>query len=832
MSTSRGKLSGPRGIIRLRRIEAGLTQEQLAELSGLSIRAISDIERGITIRPHRSSVALLEAALDLAGPDRETVPADPHAASPVPRQLPQAVSDFVGRMHEQNVLTDLFDTAGSTCGPIVISAIAGTGGVGKTALAVHWAHRAAERFPDGQLYANLRGYDPDRPVAASDALTAFLRALGVVGQDIPPEEDERAALFRSLLAGRRMLIVLDNARSAEQVRPLLPGAPASVVLVTSRDALTGLVARDGATRLDLDLLPLADAVALLRALIGERVDADPGAAQALAAHCSWLPLALRVAAEMAAARPGVPLAAIAAELADQRRQLDLLDAGGDPRTGLRAVFSWSYRNLDAITARTFRLLGLHPGSDVDARAAAALAGTTVPLLGPVLDMLVRAHLLQFADPGRYRMHDLLRTYARELAAASDTEDAQQAALTRLFDHYLCTAAAAMNVLFPSERHRRPDVGAVRVAIPRLADADAARAWLDAERANLVAAAAHAASHGWPGHVIGLAATLFRYLESAGHYPDIVAINTHASRAARDTGDRAAEAEALNNLTIVDLQQGRYTQAIGQLEQALALYRETSNQAGEARALGNLGIVLYQQGRYAQAIGYQQQALKLRRARRDRAGEANTLNNLGIIDLRQGRYAQAAGHLGQAMALYREIGDRDGEAYALSNLGDVNARQGSHRRAARHLERALALFRKASDPVGEANALTNLGTLSLLRGRYPQAGDHYRKAVNLSRKIGDQSSQAEALNGLGETLLATGRAGDARAEYDIALRLADQIGDKYQQARAYDGLARAHHAVGRSGQARSHWRKALTLYADLGTPEADQVRSRLGQVPAG
>jgi hypothetical protein len=339
----------------------------------------------------------------------------------------------------------------------VISAIGGTAGVGKTALAVHWAHRVAGRFPDGQLYVNLRGYDPDQPVPAADALRGLLRSLGVPGQDIPPETAERAAHYRSLLAGRRVLVVLDNARSADQVRPLLPGNPACAVVVTSRDALSGLVARDGAARLDLEVLALAEAVALLRTLIGARVDAEPEAAAELASQCCRLPLALRVAAELATSRTGRSLASLTAELADLGARLDLLEADSDPLTQVRTVFSWSCRQLDAETAQAFRLLGLHPGPDLEPYAAAALAGTTVHQAQRILAALTRAHLIQPVSPGRHGMHDLLRGFARELSATWDGGQEQHAALTHLLDHHLHTAAVAMDIMFPAERQRQPRI---------------------------------------------------------------------------------------------------------------------------------------------------------------------------------------------------------------------------------------------------------------------------------------------------------------------------------------------------------------------------------------
>jgi len=380
-------------LLRRCRRAAGLSQEELGLRAGVGVRTIGDLERGQRTRPYRQTVGALAEVLGLRGPQldefvRKSRAAGPggldpevldgHSSSnpaaparetagagalevPVPRELPAAVAAFTGRESELAALDSLLlaPLAGSPL-TVLITAIGGTAGVGKTALAVQWAHRTAGSFPDGQLYVNLRGYDPGQPLSAGEALTAFLRRLGVPGRDIPPGEDERGARYRSLLAGRRMLIVLDNARDTSQVRPLLPGTPGSVVVVTSRDALTGLVARDGARRLDLDVLPPSEAVSLLRTLTGGRVDAEPEAAAALAAHCCGLPLAVRVAAELAVARPGAALASLAAELADQQQRLDLLDADGDATTAVRAVFSWSVRHLNPDTVRAFRLAGVHP----------------------------------------------------------------------------------------------------------------------------------------------------------------------------------------------------------------------------------------------------------------------------------------------------------------------------------------------------------------------------------------------------------------------------------------------------------------------------------------
>jgi DNA-binding SARP family transcriptional activator/tetratricopeptide (TPR) repeat protein len=755
----------------------------------------------------------------------------PQQAAAVPQELPAAVRHFTGRARELAELTGLLDrAAGQPPGAAAVAMICGTAGVGKTALALHWAHQAGPRFPDGQLYVNLRGYDPGLPVPAADALARFLRALGVPGQDIPAEQDERAARYRSLLAGRQMLIVLDNASEVAQVRPLLPGSPACMALVTSRDALPGLVALDGAARLNLDLMPPAEAVALLRALIGGRVDADPAAAIVLADRCSRLPLALRVAAELVTARPGLPLVSLAGELAGQRR-LDLLDTSGDPHAVVRSVFSWSYQRLDPAAARAFRLLGLHPGADFGLYAAAALAGGTVEQAGEVLTVLARAHLIQPGSPGRWGMHDLLRSYARDLADSCDSEQQRRAALTRLFDHYVHTAAAAMDTLFPAERYRRPRVPAAGTPAPATGGKAEAQAWLDAERGCLVAAVTHTSDGDWPGHATRLAATLFRYLDTGGHFAEAVVVHGHAVRAARRTADLTAEGDALTGLGLVDGHQGRHDQASAHFGAALARYQETGDVAGQARALNYLGLVDCQQGRYQQAASKLEQALALFAAAGDRTGEAYALSNLGVVERRQGRFQRAAGRQQQALAVFGEIGDRHGAATILDRLGLLSLRQGHYQTAAGYHRQALALFREFGDRQGEAACHARLGLASLRLNRCQRAAHHLRQALAGYREIADLAGQAEALNGLGEVLLAMARPADARTQHAAALGLASQIGEQEEQARAHDGLAHGYWATSDFALARGHWAEAFVRYTGLGAPQAEQVRARLS-MPGG
>jgi DNA-binding SARP family transcriptional activator/tetratricopeptide (TPR) repeat protein len=733
-----------------------------------------------------------------AGGDGTAEPGDESAAEGagpvggevVSRQLPAAIAHFTGRAGAFEALDELAEKAagggGGAGGAVVISAIGGTAGIGKTALAVQWGQRNAGLFPGGQLYVNLRGYDPAGvPVDPQEAIQGFLAALGVAPGQVPAGLDAQAGLYRSLVAGRRMLIVLDNARDAGQVRPLLPGSAECLVLITSRDQLTSLVAVDGAHALTLDLLTADEARELLDQRLGARAAAEPAAVGELAALCARLPLALNITAARAIARPGVPLAVLAGELRGEDKRLALLE-GGDTAASVRAVFSWSLHNLDAGAARAFRLAGLHPGPDLDCYTAAAVAGTTAEQAAGLLDLLARAHLMHRAGPGRYAMHDLLRAYARELATAQDDEEARQAALTRLLDHYLHTAAAAMDALLPAERHRRPRIPPAESPIPPVADRAAARAWLDAERPSFAAVTAHAAGHGWPGHAAALGATLERYLESGGHYAEAQAVHTSARRAARRAVDRRGEATALNSLGIIERRQGSYGQAADYHQRAFELFREIGDQTGQGRALGNLGIIDLLQGSYQQAADYHQRSFELALQSGDQFGQAAALVNLSDVGWRQGRYQQAVGNLRQALNMFREIGDQTGQAAALTTLGEIAWRQ----------------------------------------GRYQQATSYLEQALDLARTIGDRYQEGEALNSLGEAFLAADQPGQAQAHHAAALALARETRDLLQQARAGDGLGRACAAIGDRAAARHHWQEALTLYTSLGASEADRVRAQL------
>ena len=891
--------------LRARRRAAGLSQQDLADRSGLSIRAISNLERGRTRRPYRASLLRLAESLGLNGVGREEFlaagrrppsapepgletdevfsasadepPSSAHAAAAtaaaapiVPRHLPADVPGFMGRGPALAALSALFPQHGSTS----VAVISGTAGVGKTALAVHWAHQAADGFPDGQLYVNLRGYDAGPPRSAADALAGLLRALGVGPDRMPAETDERSAELRGVLAGRRVLLVLDNARDAEQVRPLLPGTPGSAVLVTSRDALAGLVARDGAARVELDLLPPDEAETLLRQLIGPRAEADHRSLGVLAAQCCRLPLALRVAAELAATRSTTPLAGLVAELTDLRRRLDVLDAGGDEETAVRTVLSWSYRQLDPATARTLRLVSLHPGADFDAYAVAALTRTDPVEARRMIDRLARAYLVHPISPQRFELHDLLRGFTRELAEAEEDTEARHNALASLFDLYLHSASTAMDLLFPAESTRRPQVaGLSRTHLPPLHTPEAARAWLDDERTNLTSAVALTetgeTAQRLEARAIELAAVVERYLNFGHHLADALTVHLSALRAARRSGDRSAEATALTHLGFIEWERsrfrragdyqkqahalfrslgdkvgqartlhrlalveritGHYEQAYTHSKQVLALCRESGEQLGQARALHSMGALFLAQGQYPEARGYLRESLALLEELSDQRSRSVTLKELGVIELRFDRLTAATELFCEAVALCQDAGNRSGEAEAFSQLGLVHLRRGRPQSAIEHQERAVTVFREIDDRHGEAMALCRYAAADLGAGRPLHAIVLLEQALQIARLIGSRPAETTVLNGLGEALLAAGRADQAPDRHMTALELAKQMNDADELARAHHGLARAHAALGHADTAVLHARAASTQYASLGVPEADQVRAQFPSV---
>jgi tetratricopeptide (TPR) repeat protein len=612
---------------------------------------------------------------------------------------------------------------------VVITAIGGTAGIGKTALAVRWAHQAAASFPDGQLYVNLRGFDrTGTPVPAEVAVRGFLHALGVPPARIPADPGAQAGLYRSLLAGRRMLVVLDNARDPAQVRPLLPGSPGCLALVTSRNQLTGLAAVDGGHSLILDLLSPQEARDLLAHRLGAgRAAAEPEAVEELIGLCARLPLALNITAARAAARPGFPLAVFAAQLRQARGRLAALDAG-DVTADVRAVFSWSYRALSPAAARTFRFLGIHPGPDATAPAAASLTAVSHEQASAALDELASAHLLTEHTPGRYAFHDLLRAYAADQARTRDTGEEQHQALRRVLDHYLHTACAADRLLRPV----RMDMITLAPHPPgtapeELADDQQAWQWLEAEHPVLLAAIAQAAAHGFDLHACQLLWTLATFLDRRGKWHDSFAAQTVSLAAAQRLGNLAEQPFAHRALGIFCGRLGSYADADTHLHRALDLYRQLGDHAGQGAAHFLLATTRELQGRYREALGHAQQALELYRAAGHQVGQARALNAVGWCSSLLGDHQQALDPCQQALALYRDLGDQMGEAEALDSLGHAHQHLGCHRQAIECYRQALDLFRTLGHRYKEPVTLTRLGDTHHAAGGNDAARDAWEQA---------------------------------------------------------------------------------------------------------
>jgi tetratricopeptide (TPR) repeat protein len=670
------------------------------------------------------------ASLDLAHVAERIIESDPElakiaarrqsSAGQVPQQLPAAVAHFAGRVGELATLTGLLRDRAEHGGTVVISAIGGTAGVGKTALAVCWGHQVIDRFPDGQLYVNLRGFDPSGQVMEpAEAVRRFLDALQVPPERIPVDLDAQATLYRSQLAGKRMLVVLDNARDTAQVRPLLPGTHTCLVVVTSRNQLTGLVATDGAHPINLDLLTPAEARELLARRLGpDRVAAEPEAIEEIITQCARLPLALAIVTARAATHPQLPLNTLARELRDAGGRLGALTTD-DPHADVRAVFSWSYQALTPDAARLFRLLGLHPGPDLSAAAVASLAGLPASTVQPVLAELTQASLLVEHTPGRYTFHDLLRAYASDLAHRIDTDQHRHSATARMLDHYLHTAYTANRLLNPNRDPIILTPSQPGTTPEHPTDHHQALEWLTTEHAVLLATVDHAVTTGFDTHTWQLAWTLTDFLDRRGHWHDHAAAQHAAVAAARRLADPTAQARAHRNLAHAYIRLGQYDDANTQLRHALHLYRQAGDPTGQAHTHHILSYVWQRQGRHRQALERAQQALDLFRAVGHRNGHAHALNNVGSSHSLLGDHQQAIACCQQALALHQQLDNRHGQASTWDSLGYAHHHLGHHTLATACYQHALDLFRELGDRREEAVTLTNLGDAHHATGN-PQA----------------------------------------------------------------------------------------------------------------
>jgi tetratricopeptide (TPR) repeat protein len=764
------------------------------------------MEPGAELRQLEVAILRTDPALD-----RPTEPPRGHPPVEVPAQLPADIAGFAGRTREIDRL-DGFLPEGSGATPIV--AITGMAGVGKTALAVHWGHRLADRFPDGQLYVDLHGYSAGPPVRPIRALAQFLGALGV--DRVPGELDEAAAKYRSLLAGRRMLVVLDNASSADQVRPLLPGSPNSVVLITSRDRLGGLVAREGARRVPVNVLEPAEAWTLLARTLGdERIDTQRDDAWELARLCAYLPLALRIAAGDLLNHPDRTLAAQLVKLGEGRR-LAALEIDGDEFAAVRVTFEASYAALVPADRRLFRLLGLVPGPTFDAPAAAALAGIPVEVAEPALDRLAGAHLLEPLSGrvgaarddggGRYRFHDLLRLYARERAGTDDTASERTEALRGLFAWYLRTVDAAARVLYP-QMLRLPfgDAGSTGFV-----GATEALAWLDGQRDNLIVAIAQHGTHGMRAQVSLLADMLRGYFWLRRLTTDWLTAARCAAAATAVEGDPCGQAAAALNLADAYQCLGRCEEAIEEYGAVLKLTERAGWLEARAAALGNLGIMHYELGQLTEAADLYRQALELDQKIGWRTGEAVNLANLATVYRELGRPDDAAEQYARALPVFAETGSRYGEADAESNLGIVYHELGRLDEALEHLDRGLAIHREIGERYGEANTLNCLAAVHGELGRPDSADELVRAALAMAEDMGARRTEGEATGTLAALASARGEHRRAADLYERALGMAREARAEYPEVQALIGLAGEYQSLGRTEDAAYRAREALAL----------------------
>jgi tetratricopeptide (TPR) repeat protein/transcriptional regulator with XRE-family HTH domain len=862
-------------LLRRLRADAGLTQEQLAEAAGVSTRAISALERGINKTARRETARLLASALGLAGQAREAFEAAAAGRAPgsIPggraaQTLPRDIASFTGRDIELAALDGAVTATAARGGIVGICAIGGMAGIGKTALAVHAAHRLAAQFPDGQLFVPLHGHTPGlRPASPADALAGLLQATGATAAQIPAGLDARAAAWRDRMAGRRMLLVLDDAVGSGQVRPLLPGASGCLVLVTSRRRLTAL---DDAATISLDTLPPGETALLITRLAGRPgLDpADPAVAQ-IAAMCGHLPLAVGMLARQLHHHPAWSPAHLAAELSAARDRLDLMRAEDQ---AVAAAFALSYADLTGSQQRLFRLLGLHPGGDADAYAAAALAGTGLADARRDLQGLYDQHLITEPAPGRYRFHDLIREHARGLAARSADGEDGEPAMRRLLNYYEYAAALADARLTRKARLGPPPAAPAGLAgVPAVDDTARALAWVRAERASLLACLDYVTRAGQHARVAALTAGLAELLRNDGPLADAITRHAAAVESARCLGEPVAEARALDNLAIVRQLAGDYPAAARDFQAALDISRRSCSRLGEANALHGLGDVRRQTGDYPGAAAAVEQALAIYRDLGSRLGEANALhclagvfalasdypaavaanlrslviyrdlgeqfgeaaalNYLGDVLRVTGDYPGAVGVLEQALVIHRDLGHRNGEGNALFALGGVQRRAGAYPAAARNLGQALVIFRELDNRLGEANTLNGLGTLQRLAGDHPAAAQALDQALRIYRDLGDRGGEAEALNERGALHQISGELADARRCHQRALDLARAIASSWDEAHSLAGIARCARAAGDAPQAAALLRQAGDVFARIGAPEAAAVHAELAALAA-
>jgi tetratricopeptide (TPR) repeat protein/transcriptional regulator with XRE-family HTH domain len=827
------------GLLRQFRAEARLTQEELADAAGLSPRSVSDLERGINRTARKDTAVLLADALSLTGQVRVLFVAAARGRAPAAevlaarlagaadgsaaaatRSLPRDIGSFTGREPELARLLGTLANLAADGGPPGICVIDGMAGIGKTTLAVHAAHRLTGSFPDGQFFLPLHAHTPgQRPVSPAEALASLLLTAGVAVQQIPPGMEARAGRWRDHIAGKKILLLLDDAAGHEQVRPLLPGTAGSLVLVTSRRRLTAL--EDSAV-ISLGTLSPAEAVALL-ARLADRSDvgSEAGPAGEIARLCGYLPLAIGMLARQLRHHPARTGAELAAGLAVACDRLAVMRA---ENLSVAAAFDLSYADLSEAQQRLFRRLGLAPGAEIDAYAVAALDDTSLESARGQLDELYDHHLITEPAPGRYLLHDLLREYARALAA-DDTADSHTAA-GRVVNYYAHVAAAASRHIatWTTAGGRLPPTSPPASA-PQLATSGEAAAWLESERANLHAAVNYAATQKMPLHAIAIAAAIGGFLRARGRWDQAAEQYQTALIAAREAGDLPGQAGVLDELGLLQQLTSDYPAATATLAEAIGLFRDLGDLPGQAYALNHLGLVQVDMADYPAAAASHRQALELARDAGDQLAQAVSLIDLGLVQQMTGDYHAATASYEQALPLARSGGSAFDEADALCELGAVRRLTGDYPAAITCEHQALDLFHHLGDRLGQAWALDELGRVHQLTGDYPAASACLAEAIELFGDLGDRHGLAKALNSLGELSLRTSATQESRNHHAAALAIASELGTPGEQARALEGIGRG--LLHRDpAEAAAHLRQALAIYQKIGAPDARRVQDTL------
>jgi tetratricopeptide (TPR) repeat protein/transcriptional regulator with XRE-family HTH domain len=819
-------------LLRRLRTDAGLTQEELAEAASVSHRSISDLERGIHQTARKDTARLLADALNLAGAarpafeaaalgrrpsDAEGVPGSPGAltrsvAATTPT-LPHDIRSFTGRQPE---LAQLMRAVRGDSGVVGIYAIDGMAGVGKSAFAVHAAHLIEHRFPDGQIFLPLHAHTAgQRPVDPADALASLLLTTGVAADRIPPGLSERIGLWRSHLAGKRALLLLDDAAGHEQVRPLLPAAPGCLVLVTSRRHLSAL---DDATSICLETLPSDEAAALLIRL-ADRPDVDPEdrAVGEVNRLCGYLPLAIGMLARQLHHHPSWTVAGLAEDLAAARDRLELMHA---ENLSVAAAFDMSYQDLHADQQRLFRRLGLYPGTDIDVYAATALDGTSVTATRRRLNELFDQHLVTEPVSGRYSMHDLIREHARALAATDDPED-RDSAIGKLIEYYVNAATA----VGPHFNRGAAAVGDSSAALPQPTSLEEAAKWMEAERANMHAVVDYAALRKWPRPGIAIAAAMSGFLRLHGHWTQLRVLHVTALDTAHQAGYHDGEIGALTSLGIVQRLTGDYEAASATLTRAIELCIGLANRGEQANALVALGAVQRLTVDFRTASATLSKALELHRSSGDQLGQADALNELGWVQQLTGDYPAATASHKLALELYQGLGDQLGQADSLRYLGRVYQETGDYEAVISSYATALELYRSLNDRLGQAHTLRDLGIAQHVSDDYLLAGDTMTKALELYRGLGHHLGQAETLNNLGD-LHSLSDPIRARDYHEQALSIARDITALLEEARALEGIGNSDIQDKKPERGGIFLRQALEIYVRIGSPHAGRVEGTL------